>query len=100
MDITQLKRFGYLAYMNVPRKTGPKFRFIGMKVFTSESVSRQATFQQWNVSSFRRACSNVNIETYGVITCCLPRAESSVVRALECVAGNNNSPKSALSQKY
>ena len=32
VDITQLKRFGCLAYMKVQRKTGPKFRFIGRRV--------------------------------------------------------------------
>ena len=32
VDITQLKRFGCLAYMKVQRKTGPKFRCIGRRV--------------------------------------------------------------------
>ena len=32
VDITQLKRFGCLAYIKIQRKTGPKFRFIGRRV--------------------------------------------------------------------
>ena len=32
VDITQLKRFGCLAYIRVQRKTGPKFRYIGRRV--------------------------------------------------------------------
>ena len=65
-------------------------------LFTAESVSWQATFQQWNVSCFRHVYSKVNIETYGMSAYSLPRTESSIVRALESVAGGN----SGLSRVY
>ena len=88
------------AELGYDERRGPSDYSVAGGMFMPQSVSRQATFQQWNASSFRRVCSNENIETYGLIAYSLPRAESSVVRALECVAGNNNSSQKRLSRKY